>query len=311
MGPAVLQNDLVVGNLGNRLGAVSLVATEGSISNVTMADNRAIAIAAVGGAVAIPAQVTKRGQGCEIEGTSASLEAVLLCARHLPVYLVQDAGARRILDTTPAQVDGTFRLELESSEGVVAGPCQVATEAHQPVVLSRSGRGWHVRPDRLPLSPPVPGQQIMQGTVEGVISAVAGESPPYLVVLEEDTPGLDEGAAVLAAPPVPGASLRIINSIVWGGEEIVRVAGEAKIEIRYSDLADKSWAGEANINADPRFVAPPDDYRLAPGSPAIDAGTSVGAPRVDFEGTVRPLDGDGDGRAAWDLGAYEAQPPPP
>ncbi len=31
------------------------------------------------------------------------------------------------------------------------------------------------------------------------------------------------------------------------------------------------------------------DYRLQPGSPAIDAGTSVGAPVVDIEGPPRPF----------------------
>jgi len=41
------------------------------------------------------------------------------------------------------------------------------------------------------------------------------------------------------------------------------------------------------------------DYRLKPGSPGIDAGTSDGAPATDIEGNVRPC---------WngiDIGAYE------
>lgn len=48
------------------------------------------------------------------------------------------------------------------------------------------------------------------------------------------------------------------------------------------------------------------DFSLASGSPAIDAGFDAGAPREDILGRARPADGDGDGRAAHDLGAHEA-----
>lgn len=50
------------------------------------------------------------------------------------------------------------------------------------------------------------------------------------------------------------------------------------------------------------------DLRPRAGSPAIDAGSSEGAPAVDIEGRPRPQDGNGDGRTAWDVGAYEFEP---
>ena len=37
----------------------------------------------------------------------------------------------------------------------------------------------------------------------------------------------------------------------------------------------------------------------------IDNGTQTGAPTSDFDGDLRPLDGDGEGNAAWDRGADE------
>jgi parallel beta-helix repeat protein len=49
------------------------------------------------------------------------------------------------------------------------------------------------------------------------------------------------------------------------------------------------------------FVAPGSDFHLSPGSPAIDAGTSSGAPARDIEGNPRPVGG------GYDIGAYEVQ----
>lgn len=47
------------------------------------------------------------------------------------------------------------------------------------------------------------------------------------------------------------------------------------------------------------------DLRLISSSAAIDAGSPEWAPRTDAAGVPRPLDGNADGTAAWDLGAHE------
>ena len=56
-----------------------------------------------------------------------------------------------------------------------------------------------------------------------------------------------------------------------------------------------------NISANPMFVnGATGDYHLQAGSPAIDAGSPVGAPPIDFDGMARPM------RGGWDIGAFEA-----
>ena len=78
----------------------------------------------------------------------------------------------------------------------------------------------------------------------------------------------------------------------------------------YFGIADLTGMN-GNISLDPEFMGQgARDFELSPGSPAIDAGTLEvpDLPGKDFVGNPRVLDGDGDGEALPDMGAFEFVP---
>jgi len=123
--------------------------------------------------------------------------------------------------------------------------------------------------------------------------------------------------------------LQLVNCVLWGneGEDIV---GTPTTTFRFYNNILEDGEPEAsdqpfgpvfsgNISEDPQFVAPSlNDYRLRPGSPAIDAGVAAAtlleenrrtnveftAPEDDLDGNERPIG------EAHDMGAYEFDPEP-
>ena len=138
----------------------------------------------------------------------------------------------------------------------------------------------------------------------------------------ENVAGASTAIRVFAGPAATGSASAIVtDSIIrgfpntWELEAPVSGAfGDANLDVSYSNVSSSGTktgdgtlaATDGVINQDPLYAGP-GDYHLSAGSPSIDAGNpAAGGLLTDIEGSVRPLDGNGDGTAVRDQGAYEA-----
>ena len=105
------------------------------------------------------------------------------------------------------------------------------------------------------------------------------------------------------------ASPVVTNCILWDNVPLEMYVSDGNPVVSYCDVQG-GWPGEGNLNLDPRFAFTA-DLHLMPDSPCIDSATNDppgGLPSTDIEGSVRPLDGNGDAILLADIGAYEFSP---
>jgi hypothetical protein len=150
-----------------------------------------------------------------------------------------------------------------------------------------------------------PGPRLVNNTIVDNSAMVAGRGSAVFA------DGFDANAAlvnnVLAGPADQTAlhcgNFNDPNPPVIQFNDVFTPSGPA-----YGGICADQTGINGNLSVDPAFAAPASsDYRLRPGSPVIDAGNSAAAnvPEGDLGGNARVLDGNGDGVAVVDMGAYE------
>ncbi len=117
------------------------------------------------------------------------------------------------------------------------------------------------------------------------------------------------------------SNVTITNSIIWGNNDLISLQESSSLTISFTDIkggeasistssnCTLNWLG-GNIDEDPLFIGSGNHpFQLSAGSPCIDAGTpdttGLNLPGEDIIGNVRIWDGNGNGVAIIDMGAYE------
>jgi hypothetical protein len=127
-------------------------------------------------------------------------------------------------------------------------------------------------------------------------------APLDIAIFNNTAYSADRDELTLLRVDSAAARTRVFNNLVAAPSSTRRVLIEG------SDIGLER--GSNLLTATPGFVAArpssPEDFRLQPQSPAVDAGTEVQGVWTDFEGNERPAEGHGAG--SYDLGAFEYVP---
>jgi hypothetical protein len=114
------------------------------------------------------------------------------------------------------------------------------------------------------------------------------------------------------------STLKLKNSIIAHGSANGNCSGTiTSLGHNLEDTNSCALAGPGDLHDSDPLLSPLRDnngpqptHALLPGSPAIDTGDNAGCPTDDQRGVARPKDGNADGTATCDIGAYEYQADP-
>jgi hypothetical protein len=177
---------------------------------------------------------------------------------------------------------------------------------------------------------------VFNGNVAGLVGGgmvnSVGSSPTLINTTFSNNVAMGGGGGG-AMYDAESSTPQVHNSILWGNTpDAIAGDGTGTANVQYSIVQGGS-AGTGNIDADPLFVDPvgsdlisgtlDDNLHLQPCSPALEMGNTTAVPSdtldldrdgdqreylpYDLAGNMRFFDGDGNGSALVDIGAYERQ----
>jgi parallel beta-helix repeat protein len=141
----------------------------------------------------------------------------------------------------------------------------------------------------------------LYGDIQVVNSTIADHAAPegsalYNTPFNEGVGGITLHNSLIAGGGSQAPCLGLIQSAGHNATDADGCALDAPTDILAQDLHIGPLADNGG---------PTPTHALLPGSPAIDAGSSADCPATDQRGQPRPANGNGDGLAVCDIGAYE------